>query len=198
MRKSEGDRDVMRSTHFEGGAIREVKGDEGQRLGGKKGASKGKLVNCTKMPVQPESAMRGEDAMRADKTECAEGRPERCDAMVGDRGEEKGNGSETGRPRESKCTRKDREGEAGARGARCANAEGSNASDGEKGSGSVEVEAEAETRVDEGSSESASESEAENASRQAKAFACEKRDEKDEWGKGKRTLGEGDDMYSND
>jgi hypothetical protein len=128
-------------------------------LGEKKGASKGKLANCTKMPVQPESAMRGEGVMRADKTECAEGRPERCGAMVGDRGGEKGNCSETGRLRESKskCTRKDREGEAGARGARCANGEGSNASNGEKGSGSVEVEAEAETRVDEGLSESASE-----------------------------------------
>ena len=60
------------------------------------------------------------------------------------------------------------------------------------------MEAEAETRVDEGSSESASESEAENASRQAKAFACEKRDEKDEWGKGKGTLGEGDDIYASE
>jgi hypothetical protein len=56
--------------------------------------------------------MRGEGARRADKTECAEGRPERCGAMVGDRRGEKGNGSETGRPRESKCTRKHREGEA--------------------------------------------------------------------------------------
>ena len=36
MRKSEGARDVVRSPHFEGGTIREVKGDEGQRLGGEK------------------------------------------------------------------------------------------------------------------------------------------------------------------
>ncbi len=36
MRKGESARDVMRSTHFEGEAIREVKGDEGQRLGGEK------------------------------------------------------------------------------------------------------------------------------------------------------------------
>jgi hypothetical protein len=64
--------------------------------------------------------MRAEGAMRADKTECAKGRPERCGAMVGDRGGEKGNDSETVRPRESKCTRKEREGEAGDRGARCA------------------------------------------------------------------------------
>ena len=36
MKKGEGARDVVRSTHFEGGAIREVKRDEGQRLGGEK------------------------------------------------------------------------------------------------------------------------------------------------------------------
>ena len=58
-------------------------------MGEKKGASNGKLANCTKMPVQPESAMRGEGAMRADKTECAEGRPERCGAMVGTEEERK-------------------------------------------------------------------------------------------------------------
>ncbi len=69
-------------------------------MGEKNGASKEKSANCTKRPVQPESAMRGEGAMRADKTECAEGRPERCGAVMGDRGGEKGNGSETGRPRE--------------------------------------------------------------------------------------------------
>ena len=140
-------------------------------MGEKKGESKGKLANCTKMPVQPESAMRGEGAMTADKTDCAEGRPERCGAMLGDKGGEKGNGSETGRPRESKCTRKDKEGEAGARGVRCIKGEGSNASDGDMRSGSVTVEAEDETRIDEGSSESESESEEEAASRQAKAFA---------------------------
>ncbi len=61
------------------------------------------MANCTKMLVQPQSVMRGEGAMTADKTECAEGRPERRGAMLGDRGGEKGNGSETGRPRESKC-----------------------------------------------------------------------------------------------
>ena len=36
VRKGEGARDMMRSTYFEGGAIREGKGDEGQRLGGEK------------------------------------------------------------------------------------------------------------------------------------------------------------------
>ena len=36
VREGEGARDVMRSTDFEGGAIREGKGDEGQRLGGEK------------------------------------------------------------------------------------------------------------------------------------------------------------------
>ena len=36
VRKSESARDVMRSTYFEGGAIREGKGDEGQRLGREK------------------------------------------------------------------------------------------------------------------------------------------------------------------
>ena len=102
-------------------------------MGEKKGESKGKLANCTKMPVQPESAMRGEGAMTADKTDCAEGRPERCGAMLGDKGGEKGNGSETGRPRESKCTRKDKEGEAGARGVRWVKGEGSNASDVDRG-----------------------------------------------------------------
>jgi hypothetical protein len=71
--KGEGVRDVVRSAYFEGGAIREVKGNKGQGLGEKNGASKGKLANCTKKPVQPESAMRRESAMRADKTECAEG-----------------------------------------------------------------------------------------------------------------------------
>jgi hypothetical protein len=75
----------------------------------------GKLANCTKIPVQPELAMRGEGAMRADKAECAAGRPERCGAMVVDKGREKGNGSETG--------------------ARCANGEESTASDGERGQG---------------------------------------------------------------
>ena len=51
--------------------------------------------------------------------------------------------------------------------------EGSNASDGDRRSGSVAVEAGAETRVDERSleSESESESESEDASRQAKALA---------------------------
>ncbi len=97
------------------------------------------------MPVQQESAMRGEGAMTADKTDCAEGRPERCGAMLGDRGGEKGNGSETGRPRESKCTRKDKEGEAGARGVRWVKGEGSNASDGDRRSGSVALEEEVET-----------------------------------------------------
>ena len=102
----------------------------------------------------------------ADKTDCAEGRPERCGAMLGDKGREKGNGSETGRPRESKCTQKDKEGEAGARGVRWVKGEGSNASD--RGSGSVTLEEEVETSVDGGSSES--ESESEDASRQAKAL----------------------------
>ncbi len=104
MGKSEGARDVVRSTYFEGGTIRRLKGTRSRGLGEKNGASKGKLANCTKRPVQPESAMRGEGAMRADKTECAEERPERCGAVMGDRGGEKGNGSETGRPRDSKCT----------------------------------------------------------------------------------------------
>ncbi len=107
--------------------------------------------------------------MRADKTECAEGRPERSGAMVGDSGGEKGNGSETGTPRKSKCTRKDREGKAGDIGARCVNGQGSTASDGERNSGGVEMGAEAEARVDKRSSES--ESEAEDALRQAKTFA---------------------------
>ena len=53
-------------------------------MGEKKGASKGKLANCTKRPVQPESAMRGEGAMTADKTEGAERRPERGGAGMGD------------------------------------------------------------------------------------------------------------------
>ncbi len=70
-----------------------LKGTRGRGLGEKKRASKGKLANCIKMPVQPESAMRGEGAMRADKAECAAGRPERCGAMVVDKGGEKGNGS---------------------------------------------------------------------------------------------------------
>ena len=107
--------------------------------------------------------------MRADRTECAGGRPERCGAILGDRGGEKGNGSETGRPRESKCTRKDKEGEAGARGVRWVKGEGSNASDGDRSSGSVALEEEVETSVVRGSSES--ESESEDASRQAKALA---------------------------
>jgi hypothetical protein len=60
------------------------------------------------------------------------------------------------------------------------------------------MEAEADTRVDGESSEleSESESEAEDASRQAKALACEKRDEKDEWGEVKEARGEGDDIYA--
>ena len=99
--------------------------------------------------------------MRADKTECAEGRPERCGARMGDRGGEKGNGSETGRPRESKCTRKDMGEEAGDRGARCVKGQISIASDGEKGLGGVGKEL----------SESESESEADGTLRQAKAFA---------------------------
>jgi hypothetical protein len=115
------------------------------------------LANCTERPVQPESAMRGEGAMRADKTECAEGRPERCSAVMGDRGGEKGNGSETGGPRESKCTRKDRGGEAGDRGARCVKGQRSIASDGENGLGGVGKES--------------SESESDDTLRQAKAFA---------------------------
>ncbi len=146
-----------------------VKGTRGRGLGEKKGESNGKLASCTKMPVQPESAMRGDGAMRADRTECAGGRPERCGTMLGDRGGEKGNGSETGRPRESKCTRKDKEREAGVRGVRWVKGEGSNASDGDRRSGSVAGGADAETRVDERSSES--ESESEDASRQAKALA---------------------------
>ncbi len=36
MGKDEGARDVMQSAYFEGGAIREVKGDKGQGLGGEK------------------------------------------------------------------------------------------------------------------------------------------------------------------
>ena len=56
--------------------------------------------------------------------------------------------------------------------------EGSNASDGDRKSGSVAVEAGAETRVDERSLESESESESEDASRQAKALTWEKREEK--------------------
>ncbi len=112
-----------------------LKSTRGRDLGEKNGASKEKLANYTKWPVQPESTMRGEGAMRADKTEGAEGRPERCGAVMGDRGGEKGNGSETGRPRESKCTRKDRGGEAGDRGARCVKGQRSIASDGENGLG---------------------------------------------------------------
>jgi hypothetical protein len=136
-----------------------VKGTRGRGLGVKKGASKGKLANCTKRPVQPESTMRGQGAMRADKTECAEERPERCGAGMGDRGGEKGNGSETGRPRESKCTRKDRGEEAGDRGARCVKGQISIASDGENGVGGA------------GKESSESESESDDAWRQAKAFA---------------------------
>jgi hypothetical protein len=48
-----------------------LKGTRDRGLGEKKGASKRKLANCTKTPVQLESAMRGQGAMRADKTECA-------------------------------------------------------------------------------------------------------------------------------
>ncbi len=62
-----------------------LKGTRGRGLGEKKGASKGKLANCTKMPVQPESAMTGEGAMRADKAKCAAWRPKRCGAMVVDK-----------------------------------------------------------------------------------------------------------------
>jgi hypothetical protein len=134
-----------------------LKGTRGRGLGEKSAASKGKLANCTKRPVQPESAMRGEGAMRADKTECAEVRSKRCGAVMGDRGGEKGNGSETGRPRESKCTRKGRGGEAGDRGARCVKGQRSIASDGENGLGGVDKES--------------SESESEDALRQAKGFA---------------------------
>jgi hypothetical protein len=138
-----------------------VKGTRGRGLGEKKGASKRKLANCTKRPVQPESAMKEEGAMRADKTECAERRPKRCGAGMGDRGGEKGNDSETGRPRESKCTRKDRGEEAGDRGARCVKGQISIASDGGNGLGGVGKE----------SSESESESESDDTLRQAKAFA---------------------------
>ncbi len=136
-----------------------VKGTRGRGLGEKYGVSKRKLANCTKRPVQPESAMRGEGVMRADKTECAEGRPERCGAVMGDRGGEKGNGSETGRPRESKCTRKVKEGKAGDRGARCVKGQGLIASEGENGLGGVDRQS------------SESESESEDAWRQAKEFA---------------------------
>jgi hypothetical protein len=65
-----------------------LKGTIGRGLWEKKGVSKGKLANCTKMPVWPESAMR---TMRVDKTEWAEGRLERCSGKVGDKGGEKGN-----------------------------------------------------------------------------------------------------------
>ncbi len=97
--------------------------------------------------------------MRANKTECAEGRPERCSAVMGDRGGKKGNGSEAGRPRESKCTRKDREGEVGDREARCVKGQRSIASEGGNGLGGVDKQS------------SESESESEDALRQAKAFA---------------------------
>jgi hypothetical protein len=133
-----------------------LKGTRGRGLGEKKGANKGKLANCTKMPVQPKSVMRGEGVMRADKAERAARRPERCGAKVLDKGgERQWLRDRELRPRESKCTRKAREGEAGALGSRCANGEESTTSDGESGSGSVEMEPE--TRVDEESSESEAE-----------------------------------------
>jgi hypothetical protein len=126
-----------------------VKGTRGRSLGEKKGTSKGKLANCTKRPVHPESATRGEGAMRAEKTACVEGRPERCGAVMGDKRGEKDNGSETVRPCESKCMRKGRGEEAEDRGARCVKGQRSIASDGENGLGGVDKE----------SSESESESE---------------------------------------
>jgi len=41
--KSQGARDVMRSTYFEGGTIREGKGHKGQGLGGEKGGEQGEV-----------------------------------------------------------------------------------------------------------------------------------------------------------
>jgi hypothetical protein len=41
--KGEGARDVVRSAYFEGGDIREVKGDKGQGLGGEKGSEQGEV-----------------------------------------------------------------------------------------------------------------------------------------------------------
>ena len=43
VRKGEGARDMMRSTYFEGGAIREVKRHKGQGLGGEKWGEQGEV-----------------------------------------------------------------------------------------------------------------------------------------------------------
>ncbi len=50
-----------------------VKGTEVRGLQEKNGASAGKLENWIKRPVQPESAIRGEDGRRADTSPKKEG-----------------------------------------------------------------------------------------------------------------------------
>ncbi len=65
--------DVGRTTDLERRAVRKVKGTEGRGLQEKNGTSAGKLESWIKRPVQPESAIRGEDGRRADTAPKKEG-----------------------------------------------------------------------------------------------------------------------------
>jgi hypothetical protein len=65
-----------------------VKGTEGKGLQEKKGASAEKLESWMRIPVQPESAMSGEDGRRADTAPNKEG----GDVVIGMEGEGWGEG----------------------------------------------------------------------------------------------------------
>ena len=82
-----------------------MKGTDGKGLQEKNGASDGKLDSWMRRPVQPESAIRGEDGRRADTAPKKEG----GDVVIGmgrDGGSgTKGKGTVTGRPARSYETR---------------------------------------------------------------------------------------------
>ena len=65
--------DVRRPTDLERRAVRKSEGDRRQRLARKNGASDGKLDSWMRRPVQPESAISGEDGRRANTAPKKEG-----------------------------------------------------------------------------------------------------------------------------
>ena len=97
--------DVRRTTDLERRAVRKSEGDRRQRLARKEWGKRWEVRQLMRRPVQPESAIRGEDGRRADTAPKKEG----GDVVIGmgrDGGSgTKGKGTVTGRPARSYETR---------------------------------------------------------------------------------------------
>ena len=151
-----------------------VKGTRGKGCGVKKGVRQARLDISINRPVQPESAIRGEEGRRADSPTELANKAEGIDKVVSVGEEEKGRGTVTGRPCVSYDTRKaGLEGEGKSRSAK------GDETSGKMRWGKTDEEASlssSETEEDE-SETSSSSSESRDDDRQAKALWCAKREE---------------------